>query len=64
MIAEQDAASIEPSQPETMSATVEAEGTPEDVVQSELVDAPLETPTNGRSAMELKSPYLSGVWKF
>jgi predicted RNA-binding Zn-ribbon protein involved in translation (DUF1610 family) len=50
MIAEQDAASIEPSQPETMSATVEAEGSPEDVVQSELVNAPLETSTNGTSA--------------
>ena len=50
MVAEQDDSSIEPSQPETVSVAMETEGSPEDVVQSELVNAPLETSTNETSA--------------
>jgi len=62
MVAEQDDSSSEVSQPETVSVAAEAEGSPEEVVQSELVDAPLETPTNGTgTAMEAEVTHVCQV---
>jgi hypothetical protein len=47
IIAAQEDLPAEFSRPETVPVAMEAEGSPEDVAQSELVDAAIETPTIG-----------------